>query len=113
MSDTPDATAIEAEAADSPTVSVSWRLPERLVDDGDADTLTLTLPRNRLDWPVGAELALRDDDPIEFVREILEPASWAQVRALRPTLRETVDLSSVLVEALGFKSTGESAASSD
>ena len=101
MSDTPSTKAVEAEAAGETTVTVEWR------------DLSFDVPRDRADWPLDAELAARADDPIAFVQAMVSPDQFADLRAQRPTNRDVAELGAKIIDALGFSSTGESAASSD
>lgn len=86
---------IEAEAAGEQTATVEWR------------DLSFEIPRERGDWPLDAELALRADDPIAFAQAIMPAEAFETLRASKPKNRDVADLSGAIVQALGFKDTGE------
>ena len=111
MSDN-DKTPIEAEAAGDDTLTVTWDYPARIKPKGKK-ALKFTIPASRGDWPLEAELAVRDGDDFGLVLALLPESDFAAVRELKPTSGEVATISVAIAQALGFGNTGESAASSD
>lgn len=62
--------------------------------------------------PVEAVEAYEDGKVVGFVREIMGD-QWASFKAHKPTLGDLENLADSLGQAYGFKSAGESSASSD
>lgn len=117
MSDkTSDQAPAAAEAADEKHATVKWPIPERLLVDAKKDApreLVAEIPRNRGDWTLDAELAVRYDDPIAFVNAMLSAEQFNTLRALKVTNNEVAELAEAMYAALGFSDSGESPASSD
>jgi hypothetical protein len=78
------------------TVNVEWR------------GLTLALPSTIEDCDLEVLEAFEDGKAATFVRSLLGPAQWAQVRATGPMkVRDLAEIGELIAKALGFASPGE------
>lgn len=89
------------EAADAKTAVVKFREHE----------FTIDLDVN--EWTLEMHEALEDGKELSIMRAALGPKQWAVVRAMGLKTPGLTELSVSVAEALGFKSVGESPASSD
>ena len=64
------------------------------------------------DWSVDFLESIEEGKAVGIVRGALGPSQWRQVQAMNLKVRDLGDLGDAIVKALGFGSTGESAASS-
>lgn len=71
-----------------------------------------TIPTDYNDWPLELHEALEDGREIAVIRAAFGQTQWAVVRAMGLTTPGINELATAVSEALGFKSTGESPASS-
>lgn len=71
------------------------------------------VPREREDWTVDFLESLEEGKSVGIVRGALGPSQWRQVKSMNLKVRELDDLAGAVAKAMGFGSTGESAASSD
>lgn len=65
------------------------------------------------EWTLEMHEALEDGKELSIMRAALGPSQWAIVRAMGLKTAGLTELSIAVAEALGFKSVGESQASSD
>ena len=89
----------KSEAAGS-TAVVSWRGHE------------FEVSREYEDWSVDFLESIEEGKAVGIVRGALGPTQWRQVQAMNLKVRDLNELASQIAGALGFGSTGESAASS-
>lgn len=73
---------------------------------------TFSVELDQAEWSVDFIEALEEDRAVGIVKGALGPEQWARVRPLVPKVRDLNELSTLIAEALGFKSVGESRASS-
>ena len=74
---------------------------------------TFTISREYDDWPIDFLEAIEDGKTVGIVRGALGPAQWHRVKAMNLKTRDLAELSEKMVAAMGFRSAGESQASSD
>ena len=74
---------------------------------------TFEVSRNYDDWPVAFTEALEEGRTVGIVKGALGPAQWRRVSAMNLRNRDLGELADKIAAAMGFGSTGESAASSD
>jgi hypothetical protein len=74
---------------------------------------TFEVDREFDDWSLALVEALEEGQFVAIVREALGPDQWAVVRAEAVKVRDLNGLADDIAVALGFKSAGESAPSSD
>ena len=89
-----------AEAANEPAI-VKWREHE------------FTVPRDFDDWTVDLVEAFEDGRELSIIRGALGPDQWRVVKSENPRVCDIAGLADDIAVALGFRSVGESAASSD
>lgn len=90
----------EAEANNEPAV-ITWRGHE------------FTVPRDYDDWSIELVEAFEDGRELSIIRGALGPAQWRIVKSEEPKVRDIKGLAEDIATALGFRSVGESPASSD
>lgn len=74
---------------------------------------TFEVSREYDDWSVDFTESLEEGKSVGIVRGALGPAQWRTVKAMDLKNRDLGELASLIAKAMGFGSTGESAASSD
>lgn len=65
------------------------------------------------DWTVDFLESLEEGKAVGVVRGALNVKDWRTVKSMRLKVRDLDELSELIAKAMGFGSTGESAASSD
>jgi hypothetical protein len=90
----------EAEASNEPAV-ITWRGHE------------FTVARDYDDWSLDLVEAFEDGRELAIIRGALGSAQWRVVKSEEPKVRDIKGLAEDIAIALGFRSVGESAASSD
>lgn len=72
-----------------------------------------TISREYDEWSVDFLESIEEGKSVGIVRGALGPTQWRTVQAANLKVRDLSELASEIAKALGFGSTGESAASSD
>lgn len=89
----------KSEAAGAKTVTVNWR--------GHAFTVATEYD----EWTIDFLESIEEGKAVGIVRGALGPKQWPVVQQMNLKVRDLGDLSTAITKALGFGSTGESAAS--
>lgn len=71
------------------------------------------VPREYDDWSVDLTESIEEGKSVGIVRGALGPKQWQIVKSQNLRNRDLGELANAIAQALGFGSTGESAASSD
>lgn len=72
-----------------------------------------TIPTDYAEWSLDLHEALEDGRNIGFIRAALGAMQWEIVRGMKLKTADIDELAAAAAEAFGFKSVGESQASSD
>ena len=94
-------TPIERDAAGDTMLTIKFR------------DLTFTIPLDRDEWPVLAQLALEDGKDLSTIRALVKSDEWRRFMATSPKNKDAAELMTAISEAIGAREPGESTASTD